>query len=112
MRALLAGNRVPARRGEIPALDSQAYRRDDVAGTLRERARVEVIAGHGNDLGLAIRPADGIATSRAAMVSRAVEREMRRQAAIADAASLAIHGTGDDLDDLVEWTAANTSCED
>lgn len=56
--------------------------------------------------------ADGLVSSRAAMVSRAVEREMRRQAAVADSAILATQGTEDDLDDLAVWTAANASFED
>lgn len=56
--------------------------------------------------------ANGLVTSRAAMVSRAVEREMRRQAAVADAAILATEGTQDDLDDLVAWTATNVSFEE
>lgn len=56
--------------------------------------------------------ADGLVTSRAALVSRAVEREMRRQAAVADSAILDTRGTEDDLDDLVAWTAANVPLED
>ncbi|MGO4957121.1 YlcI/YnfO family protein [Luteococcus sp. Sow4_B9] len=56
--------------------------------------------------------AEGLVTSRAALVSRAVEREMRRQSAIADAAILATQGAEDDLDELVIWAAANTSFED
>lgn len=55
---------------------------------------------------------DGLAPSRAALVSGAVEREMRRQAAIADAAILTDTGAGDDLDDLVAWTAATATFED
>lgn len=56
--------------------------------------------------------AEGIVPSRAALVTRALEREMRRQAALADASILAVRGSADDLDDLVEWTAANVSVED
>ncbi|MDO4259026.1 MAG: hypothetical protein Q4C87_05835 [Actinomycetaceae bacterium] len=55
--------------------------------------------------------AKGIVASRAAMVSRALEREMRRQAAMTDALILASQGADDDLDDLVAWTAASTSSE-
>jgi Arc/MetJ-type ribon-helix-helix transcriptional regulator len=51
--------------------------------------------------------ADGKATSRAALVSAAVEREMRRQAAEADAAILRKHGAADDLDSLVNWTTSH-----
>lgn len=56
--------------------------------------------------------AEGIAPSRAALVSRAVEREMRRQAALADVAILSRQGTDDDLDVLVSWTVANTTFDD
>ena len=56
--------------------------------------------------------ADGRAPSRAALVSSALEREMRRQAAEADAAVLASHGAADDLDELVSWTAARPSLSD
>lgn len=47
---------------------------------------------------------DSKATSRAALVSAAVEREMRRQAAETDAAILGEVGAADDLDSLVNWT--------
>lgn len=56
--------------------------------------------------------ADGVAASRAALVSRAVEREMRRQAALTDAAILAGQGTSDDLDDLVAWSVAHVTLDD
>ncbi|WCC79801.1 ribbon-helix-helix domain-containing protein [Cutibacterium equinum] len=56
--------------------------------------------------------ADGIVTSRAEMVSRAVEREMRHQAAVADAAILTTDGPRDDLDELVAWAATNAFLED
>jgi len=56
--------------------------------------------------------ADGRAPSRAALVSRALEREMRRQAAEADAAVLAGQGAADDLDELVSWAAARSSLSD
>lgn len=55
--------------------------------------------------------ADGMAASRAALVSRAVEREMRHQAALADAATLSAQGADDDLDSLVAWTADNSTFE-
>ena len=51
--------------------------------------------------------ADGKATSRAALVSAAVEREMRRQAAEADASILRKAGAADDLDSLVIWTTSH-----
>ena len=56
--------------------------------------------------------AAGNASSRAALVARAVEREMRRQVAEQDAAILRERGTADDLDALVDWSAANSSVED
>ena len=56
--------------------------------------------------------ANGKAPSRAALVSRAVEREMRRQAAEHDAKLLRVHGTSDDLDDLVAWSASNAASAD
>ena len=51
--------------------------------------------------------AQGKAASRAALVSSALEREMRRQAAEADAATLRHQGAADDLDELVDWTAGH-----
>ena len=51
--------------------------------------------------------AQGKAASRAALVSSALEREMRRQAAEADAATLRRHGPGDDLDALVDWSVGH-----
>ncbi|GAB3624171.1 hypothetical protein GCM10027418_22550 [Mariniluteicoccus endophyticus] len=56
--------------------------------------------------------ADGLVSSRAALVSRAIEREMRRQAALTDSMILAAQGTQDDLDDLVAWTTSNAPFED
>lgn len=53
----------------------------------------------------------GEAPSRAALVARALEREMRLQAAQRDAAILRKHGAGDDLDDLVAWTTQNIALE-
>jgi hypothetical protein len=50
--------------------------------------------------------ADGGATSRAALVSVAVEREMRRHAAETDASILRKAGAADDLDPLVNWTTS------
>ena len=54
----------------------------------------------------------GAASSRADIVSVALEREKRRQAALADAAIVNAEGTQDDLDSLVEWTAHHASFED
>jgi mRNA interferase MazF len=56
--------------------------------------------------------ADGKATSRAALVSAAVEREMRRQAAETDAAMLRKDGAADDLDALVNWTTSHIDITD
>lgn len=55
--------------------------------------------------------ASGRASSRAALVAIAVEREMRRQAAQRDAELLDEAGAADDLDDLVAWSAANAVTE-
>lgn len=54
----------------------------------------------------------GRAPSRAALVTAALEREMRRQAALADAEILTARGAADDLDDLVAWSARNPPVED
>lgn len=56
--------------------------------------------------------ATGKASSRAALVAAAVEREMRRQAAVQDAQVLRQDGAADDLDDLVQWSSANIEAED
>lgn len=56
--------------------------------------------------------AAGNAPSRAALVARAVEREMRRQVAEHDAAILLEQGTDDDLDELIEWAAAHSMVEE
>lgn len=56
--------------------------------------------------------ADGEAPSRAALVTAALEREMRRQAAEHDAATLRDVGSEDDLDGLVAWSARNVSMDD
>ena len=56
--------------------------------------------------------ADGKATSRAALVSAAVEREMRRQAAETDASILRKAGAADDLDPLVHWTTSHIEIAD
>jgi Arc/MetJ-type ribon-helix-helix transcriptional regulator len=53
----------------------------------------------------------GDATSRAAVVSRALERERRRRVAERDAAILASAGTDTDLDSLARY-AATTSMDD
>jgi Arc/MetJ-type ribon-helix-helix transcriptional regulator len=51
--------------------------------------------------------ADGRAPSRAAVVSSAIEREMRRIMAERDAEILRREGAADDLDGLVDWTFSN-----
>lgn len=56
--------------------------------------------------------ATGKASSRAALVASAVEREMRRLAAEQDAEILQAHGAADDLDDLVRWTGTHALIED
>jgi Arc/MetJ-type ribon-helix-helix transcriptional regulator len=48
--------------------------------------------------------AEGKASSRAALVSSALEREMRRLVAEQDAAILAEVGAEDELDTLVDWS--------
>jgi len=49
--------------------------------------------------------AEGRAPSRAALVTRALERQMRADAARTDAAILTETGADDDLDDLVAWSS-------
>lgn len=56
--------------------------------------------------------ARGEAPSRAALVTSALEREMRRLAAEHDVAVLTERGTADDLDVVVEWTAAHVDVGD
>lgn len=56
--------------------------------------------------------ADGKATSRAAMVASAVEREMRRLLAEQDAQTLRGRAAPDDLDDVVQWTATHLDLAD
>ncbi|WP_434142134.1 ribbon-helix-helix domain-containing protein [Leucobacter sp. gxy201] len=56
--------------------------------------------------------AEGRASSRAALVSSAIEREMRRMLAERDVELLQRHGAADDLDGLVDWTASNIRIED
>jgi Arc/MetJ-type ribon-helix-helix transcriptional regulator len=51
--------------------------------------------------------AEGKAPSRAALVSSALEREMRRLVAEQDADILARHDAADDLDPLVAWSVGN-----
>ena len=56
--------------------------------------------------------AAGKASSRAALVAAAVEREMRRQAAVQDAQVLRQQGAADDLDELVQWSSTRIDVED
>ena len=51
--------------------------------------------------------AEGVGPSRAALVTSALERDMRRAAALRDAAILLERGTADDLDGLVAWSSAH-----
>lgn len=55
--------------------------------------------------------AQGRAPSRAAVVSSAIEREMRRILAERDAEILRHAQTDDDLDGLVDWTVSNVVIE-
>lgn len=56
--------------------------------------------------------ADGAAPSRAAIVTSALEREMRRLIAERDAARLREAGAAaDDLDGLVDWSLAHLAAE-
>ncbi|QHO91999.1 hypothetical protein CWT12_12685 [Actinomyces sp. 432] len=54
----------------------------------------------------------GEETSRAALVTKALQREIRRWAALRDAELLRGKGAADDLDELVAWTASNTEFGD
>ncbi|MGD7707321.1 antitoxin [Microlunatus sp. Y2014] len=57
--------------------------------------------------------ARGQAPSRAAVVTSALEREMRARMAQRDVEVLQVTGAEDDLDDLVSWTVAHpTPVED
>nr|WP_274636330.1 YlcI/YnfO family protein [Microbacterium bovistercoris] len=56
--------------------------------------------------------ADGRAPSRAALVTSALEREMRRILAEHDVDILTRSGTRDDLDALVDWTVTHVAIED
>ncbi len=55
--------------------------------------------------------ASGRAPSRAAVVTSAIEREMRRLLAERDVEILESSGAADDLDVLVAWTTANIELE-
>lgn len=46
----------------------------------------------------------GVAPSRASLVTEALEREMRRRAALRDLTILHREGPADDLDELVAWS--------
>lgn len=54
----------------------------------------------------------GVASSRAAVVATALEREMRLRAAQVDADVLSRVGPADDLDDLVAWSAQHATPTD
>lgn len=56
--------------------------------------------------------AAGRASSRAALVAVAVEREMRLQAGQRDVEILTAAGPADDLDDVVTWSSARALVED
>ncbi|QTV79768.1 ribbon-helix-helix domain-containing protein [Microbacterium sp. NIBRBAC000506063] len=55
--------------------------------------------------------AAGAVTSRTALVSSAIERELRRRVAERDAAILRAQGANDDLDALVDWTMGRIEIE-
>ncbi|KJL34758.1 MULTISPECIES: hypothetical protein [Microbacterium] len=54
----------------------------------------------------------GRASSRAAVVASALEREMRRLLAERDVEILRREGAADDLDGLVDWTAGRAELDD
>jgi metal-responsive CopG/Arc/MetJ family transcriptional regulator len=56
--------------------------------------------------------ASGRARSRASLVEAALERELRRLAAVNDAENLHRVGAADDLDSLVEWTVGHLGVEE
>ncbi|MFT4135139.1 ribbon-helix-helix domain-containing protein [Microbacterium sp.] len=56
--------------------------------------------------------ASGDAPSRTALVSTAIERELRRRAAERDRAILERVGASDDLDPLVVWATSQPQVED
>ena len=56
--------------------------------------------------------AAGRASSRAALVAVAVEREMRLQAGQRDVEILTAAGPADDLDDVVTWSSTRALVED
>lgn len=56
--------------------------------------------------------AEGRAPSRAAVVTSALERELRRVMDEKDAETLRRIGPEDDLDDLVNWTANHLDVDD
>lgn len=56
--------------------------------------------------------AEDAALIRVALDADAVEREMRRQAALADARILTSLGTDDDLDALVAWSVGVVDLDD
>lgn len=56
--------------------------------------------------------AEGKAPSRAAVITSALEREMRRLVAEADAAILARLSAADGLDPLVSWSASHATVGD
>ncbi|MFJ4225464.1 hypothetical protein [Microbacterium sp. NPDC089695] len=55
--------------------------------------------------------ASGAAPSRTALVTIAIQRELRRRAAEKDADILTRRGAGDDLDVLVDWTVGTIEIE-
>ncbi len=55
---------------------------------------------------------EGRVSSRAALVTSALEREMRRLLAERDAEIIRRVGAADDLDDLVSWAARNLGISD
>ena len=54
----------------------------------------------------------GRTPSRAALVAQALEREMRRQAALDDVRILEQCGTSNDLDELVSWSARSFTLDE
>ncbi len=104
-RADSPGKRGPALLGGIPLWDSLRYPWH-MSTQIAVRLPDEMVAFLDHAV------ATGKATSRAAVVASALEREMRRLLGEQDAQILRDHGTADDLDALVEWTSTHVQVED
>ena len=56
--------------------------------------------------------ASGVEKSRASLVERALQREIRRQLALRDVEILRAVGPEDDLDELVAWSAKHFTMDE